>query len=117
MRTNQTCSERDAKEKRLKELEEMLLERDYPKISNQRNKLSSKRCGFKTCFQKNNQYKTSFCGIVGPRLPSVQSLTSKHYRSPTGQDPYLWEVFPKPPMVAFKRQRFITKYIFFKYDQ
>ena len=59
MRTNQTCSEKDAKEKRLKELEEMLLERDYPKISNPQSKLSSKTCGFKTCFQKNNQYKTS----------------------------------------------------------
>ena len=40
-----------------------------------------------------------------PRLPSVQSLTSKHYRSMTGLDPYLKEVFPEPPMVAFKRQR------------
>jgi hypothetical protein len=33
MRINRTCSEKDTKEKRLKELEVMLLERDYPRSS------------------------------------------------------------------------------------
>ena len=40
-----------------------------------------------------------------PRLPSIPAIQQKQCRSMTLTDPYLKEVFPEPPLVAFKRQR------------
>ena len=39
-----------------------------------------------------------------PRLASISDVTRKHWRVMSGQDPYLQEVFPEPPLVAYKRQ-------------
>ena len=41
-----------------------------------------------------------------PRLPDPQQILNKHYRSLT-TDPYMKEVFPLPPMVAYKRPKTI----------
>ena len=40
-----------------------------------------------------------------PRLPNLQSLQSKHWRSMTISSPYLREVYPGPPMIAYRRQK------------
>ena len=40
-----------------------------------------------------------------PRLPAIQSIQAKHWRSMVSQDPYLCEVFKQPPLTAFRRQR------------
>ena len=32
-----------------------------------------------------------------PRLPPTQTIQAKHWRSMTGQDPYLAEIFPQAP--------------------
>ena len=40
-----------------------------------------------------------------PRLPSVSTMTQKHWRSMTNQDQLMKEVFPEPPLIAYKRQR------------
>ena len=37
-----------------------------------------------------------------PRLPSIPDIVKKHWRSMT-QDPRLKEIFPEPPLVAYKR--------------
>ena len=37
-----------------------------------------------------------------PRLPSITQIVRKHWRSMTTQDPKLREVFPEPPLVAYK---------------
>ena len=39
-----------------------------------------------------------------PRLPSVNAIVKKHWRVMT-QDPKLKEVFPDPPLIAYKRQK------------
>ena len=39
-----------------------------------------------------------------PRLPSATSILSKHWRSMASRDKYLKEVFPAPPLTAYKRQ-------------
>ena len=46
-----------------------------------------------------------------PRLPSIPAITQKHWRSMATQDPYLEEVFPQPPLTAYKRQKNISDYI------
>ena len=39
-----------------------------------------------------------------PWLPSVSAITNKHWRTMT-QDPLMKEIFPEPPLIAYKRQR------------
>ena len=39
--------------------------------------------------------------IYDPRLPSISKIVSKHLIT-MKQDPYLEEVFPLPPLVAYK---------------
>ena len=46
-----------------------------------------------------------------PRLPQIQAIHQKHWRSMKVQDPRLAEVFPNPPLVAFKRQKNIKDYL------
>ena len=37
-----------------------------------------------------------------PRLPSITNITRRHWRSMVSRDPKLQEVFPDPPLVAYK---------------
>ena len=37
-----------------------------------------------------------------PRLPSISQIVSRHWRT-MRQDPYLAQVFPQPPLIAYKR--------------
>ena len=46
-----------------------------------------------------------------PRLPNLPRKQGKHYRSMTIASPYLKEVFPEPPLVAYKRQRNISDFL------
>ena len=45
------------------------------------------------------------------RLPAIQSIQAKHWRSMVGQDPYLSEVFVQPPLIAYRRQRNIRDHL------
>ena len=46
-----------------------------------------------------------------PRLPSIQQIQAKHWRSMKTQDTYLAEVFSQPPLTAFRKQRNIKDHI------
>ena len=39
-----------------------------------------------------------------PRLPNIPQIQAKHWRSMTGENSYLKEVFKEPPLTAFRRQ-------------
>ena len=39
-----------------------------------------------------------------PRLPAIQQIQNKHWRSMRNQDQYLSKVFKEPPMTAFRRE-------------
>ena len=45
-----------------------------------------------------------FAVTYDPRLPNIQNIQAKHWRSMASQDPYLSEVFEQPPLTAFRRQ-------------
>ena len=49
-----------------------------------------------------------FSVLYDPRLPAIPSIVRKHYRTMI-QDPYPAEVFPKPPLVAYRRQKNIRE--------
>ena len=58
------------------------------------------------------QHKRSvFVTTFDPRLPNIQSIQTKHWRSMVNQDQYLSKVFPEPPMVAYKRPKNIRDMI------
>jgi hypothetical protein len=62
--------------------------------------------------QKKEQPKGPIFAVkFDPRLPSVSSITAKHWRSMTSQDQYLAEVFPQPPLTAFRRQTTIRNLV------
>ena len=43
-----------------------------------------------------------FAVTFDPRLPAINNIQTKHWRSMTNQDQYLAEVFPEPPLTAHK---------------
>ena len=46
-----------------------------------------------------------------PRLPHLQSVQGKHWRTMTLTSPYMKEVFPEPPLIAYKWQKNIRDFI------
>ena len=46
-----------------------------------------------------------------PRLPSVSSIQAKHWRSMVKRNKYLAEVFPSPPLTAYRRQPNLRSYL------
>ena len=52
-----------------------------------------------------------FALTYDPRLPAIQSIQAKHWRSMVSQDPYLSEVFVQPPLIAYRRQRNIRDHL------
>ena len=101
------CSEIPDRDKRFVELKDFLISRGYrPKIIDAailkasqipRNEAIKK----KTTEKKEDR--TVFVLTYHPALPSLTKILSKHWRTMT-KDPHLKKVFPKPPMVAYRRQ-------------
>ena len=52
-----------------------------------------------------------FALTYDPRLPAIKNIQAKHWRSMISQDPYLSEVFPKPPLTAFRRHRNVRDHL------
>ena len=46
-----------------------------------------------------------------PRMPALQPMLAKHYRSMVSQDTYLKQCFPKPPLTAFRRQNNLRNFL------
>jgi hypothetical protein len=57
--------------------------------------------------QSQSERRPIFVETFDPRLPSIPSILNKHWRAMVAQDQYMSEVFPKPPITAFKRQSII----------
>ena len=62
--------------------------------------------GLEEALKRVNKSKSSerpvFVIQYDPRLPSIPMIVKKHWRSMT-QDPRMKEIFPLPPLVAYKR--------------
>ena len=117
IRITRICTEIDTREKRYAELKNMLLERDYKEgmidnaISPARSIPRSEAIKKVARDTEPTNRRPVFVVSWDPRLPSIPALTQKHWRTMTTQDPYLQEVFPEPPLIAYKRQKNISDYI------
>ena len=49
-----------------------------------------------------------FVVTFDPRLPRLSTILNKHWQTMV-QDPHLKEVFPKPPLVSYRRQKNIRE--------
>ena len=61
-----------------------------------------------------NQNKSTgpvFSVLYDPRLPPIGNIVAKHWRTMTSRDKHLAEVFPRPPLIAFKRLQNIRQHI------
>ena len=101
------CSEPAARDQRLLELRQLLLARDYKAgivdAAIARAKTIPRSEAIKKVAKPNNDTVRPILVVpYDPRLPAISTIVKKHWRSMT-TDPYLKEVFPLPPMVAYKR--------------
>ena len=109
LRIVRVCSDPVDRDKRLNDLKEQLVERGYNqemvqsslgKVKKIPRNLALKRVQKKTTQTKRPVYAVTY----DPRLPYITALQAKHWRSMASKNRYLSEVFPNPPLAAFKRQ-------------
>ena len=107
------CSNRETLKVRLNELKLLLLTREYRERSIDEAIQRVLKMNREEALQykpKKETNRTIFVLTYNPALPSVSKILQKHWRVMT-QDPYLKEVFPQPPMVAFRRAKHLKDHL------
>ena len=106
LRIVRICTFSEDREKRFSELKDLLLSRDYkPAIidsSIDRARKVPRFEALKKVSKENLTKRPVFAIQFDPRLPSIPAILKRHWRTMT-QDPRLKEIFPVPPLVAYKR--------------
>ena len=109
LRIVRICTSPIKRDLRLQELKTLLMAREYPEriIDSAINKARKipRKIALLKIRQKEKNDRPIFIIKYDPRLPTINSLTSKHWRSMVKQDKYLEEVFQEPPLTAYRRQR------------
>ena len=97
------------RDKRLVELKNLLINRNYNTglINHAIKKALSvpRSVALQPMFKSKNQMRPIFAVPYDPRHPDIPNIVKKHWRSMIYSDTYLKDVFPDPPIVAFKRQK------------
>ena len=92
----------------------MLLSRDYPPniinaaIARARN--IPRQDALKKVIREKSTGRAIFVVTFDTRLPSVQKIIKKHWRTMVKNDPHLKDVFPSPPLVAYRKPKTIRKF-------
>ena len=115
MRINRICIKPDTRNKRLQKLKVMLLEREYRSgmIDSAIEKVRAipRKQAVNFTSRNPSNKRPVYVASFDPRLPNIQTITMKHGRSMKRMDPHLAEVFPEPPLIAYKRQANIREKI------
>ena len=102
------CSLPESREKRFGELKCLLLARGYKSklidAATDRARQVTREEALKRVFKEKTSQRPVFVITFDPRLPSISSIISKHWRTMI-KDPHLKETFPLPPLVAYKRPK------------
>ena len=90
------------------ELKELLLERKYKKniiqsAISRAKEIPRKKALKRVKIDKNEKRRPVFAVMYDPRLPALPTIVKKHWRTMVENDPHLKEVFPLPPLVAYRR--------------
>ena len=114
LRIVRVCTDISTRDTRHTELKNMLMEREYPESMVDNALRKAKAIHRSTALKKVVAHKQTkrpiFATLYDPRLPNLQKIQLKHWLCMT-QDPYLEEVFPEPPLVAFRRQKNIKDFL------
>jgi hypothetical protein len=106
------CSEKNLFQKRLLELKQMLITRDYKeKIINeafQRLKNISRAEDLKRVSSNKSTGKVTFVIPFDPRLPKISQIAQKHFNF-RKQDPICNQIFEKGVQIAYKRHKNIKE--------
>ena len=110
LRIVRISSREEDRDLRLEELKVMLLNRDYKAsiVNNAIRKAKEvprKEALKRVMKEKEVERRPVMVTTYDPRLPSISSIVNKHWWAMCREDPYLKEVFPKPPLVAYRRQK------------
>jgi hypothetical protein len=109
LRIVRICSKPEYREKQFIKLKELMVSRGYSDRSLdsaiERARTIPRHVALKRVLKKQEMKRPVFALTYDPRLPSIQNIQAKHWRSMVGQDPYLSEVFTQPPLTAFRRQK------------
>ena len=96
----------ESRDLRLSELREMLLDRNYKKRiiddNIKRAKAIPRAEALKRVVRGKSSDRPVFVAMFDRRLPSIPNIVKKHWRTMT-LNPHMLSIFPKPPLVAFKR--------------
>ena len=115
LRITRICSNPQTRDKSYDELKRMLIERNYKSsiiVAAVRRARSIPRAKALVKVAKPNHCKRPVYAVTwDPRLPNLQGLQGKHWRSMTLSSPYMRELFPEPPLVAYRRQKNISDFI------
>ena len=114
LRITRICTEPETREKRYKELKDMLIERGYSSglidaaIRRARNIPRNQALQYfgdeKAGNKNSNPTRRPVHSVTfDPRLPTLPLIHKKHCRAMVFEDPHIIEVFPDPPLVAYKR--------------
>ena len=100
------CSHPEDREKRFDELKSLLISRAYkPKSVDaaiEKARAIPREEALKKVIKIKHSNRPVFVVNFDPRLPSITGIIRKHWRTMT-LDPRLAEIFPLPPLVAYKR--------------
>ena len=105
LRLLRICSDTKDLETRFKELEEMLLSRNYNKNIIKNAIKNVAKLDRTEILKRANKPKTDRIVLAvtyHPKLPSISNIIKKHWQTMT-KDPVAKEIFPKPPMMAFRQ--------------
>ena len=114
MRINRICSLAENREQRFQELKDMLLKRGYSQ-SMVKSAISKARkiprdIALRKVVKPKHTKRPVAVVSWDPRLPSIDKIQQKHWRSMT-LDPYLKDLIAQPPKIANKRQKNIRNYL------
>ena len=103
------CSSTEDRDKRLNELWDVLLARDYNKEMVEGALERARAVPRDRALRKSNKPKQTQRPVLvtpyDPRLPAITTIQAKHWRTMVNQESYLKQVFPEQPMTAFRRQQ------------
>ena len=100
----------------MKELKDMLLEREYDEsvvdsAINRAKKIERHKALEHKQKEKESQNRPVYVSTYDPRLPNISNILKRHWRAQSFVDTNFKRKFPKPPIVAFKRQKNIRSFL------
>ena len=108
LRIVRICSNPNQRDIRMEEMKLRLEQRGYPEQLLENAIRKAKRVPRSAALKKVKTCKTEkrpvFVTTYDPRLPPVSTIQAKHWRSMVSRNKYLAQVFPSPPLTAYRRQ-------------